>query len=186
MTEFTKFPDELVIAMIAGCSPGHSLTPGFCLDIVPGSNLVTHERTRSVRYRLVQPIETLSAPPTCAGSVPDDIRARGWTVAVHNDYQQGGTPHTFWLFTKDGRYLKGEGRTDHEALNQVREQLDATTNHTPEKTQTEASLGERLWHVFVRGKFCTSVSFPEHLNEDEVRRRLQLARADDVEIKVAP
>jgi hypothetical protein len=54
----------------------------------------------------------------------DDIRALGWTVAVHNDYRQNGEAHTFWLFTKNGRAIKGEGRTDAEALNQVRALLD--------------------------------------------------------------
>lgn len=53
--------------------------------------------------------------PLCA----DDIRALGWSVAVHNDYRLNGEPHTFWLFTKDGRAVKGEGRTDAEALAQV-------------------------------------------------------------------
>lgn len=53
-------------------------------------------------------------------SVPDDIRAAGWMVAVHNDYRLVNVVHTFWLFTKDGRCVKGEGKTDAEALNQVR------------------------------------------------------------------
>ena len=54
-------------------------------------------------------------------AVPDDLRAQGWAVAVHNDYRQDGESHTFWLFTHpDGRYAKGEGRTDAEALAQVR------------------------------------------------------------------
>jgi hypothetical protein len=70
-------------------------------------------------------------------SRPDDIRALGWTVAVHNDYRLNGEPHTFWLFTKPnptftpgnpfGGYdccVKGEGKTDAEALNAVRERLD--------------------------------------------------------------
>jgi hypothetical protein len=26
---------------------------------------------------------------------PDDIRAQGWDVAVHNDYRLGGVFHTF-------------------------------------------------------------------------------------------
>lgn len=56
-------------------------------------------------------------------SLPDDIRARGWTVAVHNDYRQDGKPHTFWLFTKGGRAVKGEGPTDAEALDEVRKAL---------------------------------------------------------------
>lgn len=56
-------------------------------------------------------------------SKPDDIRAQGWSVAVHNDYRLDGMNHTFWLFTKDGRAIKGEGLSDQEALNQVRTQL---------------------------------------------------------------
>lgn len=53
-------------------------------------------------------------------STPDDLRADGWTVAVHNDYRQDGQSYTFWLFTKNGRAVKGEGRTDAEALDEVR------------------------------------------------------------------
>lgn len=49
------------------------------------------------------------------------LRADGWSVAVHNDYRQDGEPHTFWLFTHpDGRWIKGEGRTDAEALEAAR------------------------------------------------------------------
>lgn len=55
---------------------------------------------------------------------PDDIRAKGWMVAVHNDYRLAGRLMTFWLFTKDGRCVKGEGNTDAEALDEVRGQLD--------------------------------------------------------------
>ncbi len=54
---------------------------------------------------------------------PNDIRAAGWAVAVHNDYRQNGTHHTFWLFTKDDRAVKGEGASDLTALNQVRNQI---------------------------------------------------------------
>lgn len=56
-------------------------------------------------------------------NTPDDIRGMGWMVAVHNDYRLGGEFHTFWLFTKDGRAVKGEGRTDREALDVVRATL---------------------------------------------------------------
>lgn len=56
-------------------------------------------------------------------SCPDDIRAQGWTVAVHNDYRLNGIAHTFWLFTKDSWAVKGEGRTDTEALNAVRQKI---------------------------------------------------------------
>jgi hypothetical protein len=47
------------------------------------------------------------------------LRAKGWTVAVHNDYRLDGVAHTFWLFTKNGAALKGEGLTDHDALAEV-------------------------------------------------------------------
>jgi hypothetical protein len=56
-------------------------------------------------------------------SSADDIRAAGWMVAVHNDYHLDGESFTFWLFTKGERAVKGEGKTDAEALNEVREKL---------------------------------------------------------------
>ena len=48
-----------------------------------------------------------------------DLRAAGWTVAAHNDHNLHGVPYTIWIFTKDGRSVKGEGVTDNEALLQV-------------------------------------------------------------------
>lgn len=48
------------------------------------------------------------------------LRENGWMVGVHNDYRLNGEAHTFWLFThSDGRWVKGEGRTDAEALGQA-------------------------------------------------------------------
>lgn len=45
------------------------------------------------------------------------IRKEGGMVAVHNDYKMNGEFHTFWLFTfPDGTFIKGEGKTDVEAL----------------------------------------------------------------------
>jgi hypothetical protein len=57
----------------------------------------------------------------------DDIRAAGWSVAVHNDYRLANVPMTFWLFTnyKTGRFVQGEGCTDAQALDQVRKQINA-------------------------------------------------------------
>ena len=51
----------------------------------------------------------------------DALHKAGWRVAVHNDYRLNGEDHTFWLFTHpNGRWIKGEGRTDAEALSQCR------------------------------------------------------------------
>lgn len=49
------------------------------------------------------------------------LRQNGWMVAVHNDYRQNGVLSTFWLFThqESGRFVKGEGLTDDEAVGQV-------------------------------------------------------------------
>ncbi len=49
----------------------------------------------------------------------DTLRELGWSVAVHNDYRLEGVPHTFWLFTMGDRCVKGEGRTDEDALRAV-------------------------------------------------------------------
>lgn len=56
--------------------------------------------------------------------VPDDIRAAGWAVAVHNDYRINGEAHTFWLFTRGNECVKGEGRSDAEALGRARRALE--------------------------------------------------------------
>lgn len=62
-------------------------------------------------------------------SCADDLRAKGLTVAVHNDYRQDGESRTFWLMTyeddtdgrdKHRRAFKGEGKDDAEALDQIR------------------------------------------------------------------
>lgn len=45
------------------------------------------------------------------------LRSEGWMVAIHNDYRINGEAMTFWLFTHpDGRWVKGEGKTDAEAV----------------------------------------------------------------------
>lgn len=56
-------------------------------------------------------------------SSPNDLRKLGWSVAVHNDYKLNGENYTFWLMTKNNIALKGEGKTDEEALNKIREQI---------------------------------------------------------------
>lgn len=69
-----------------------------------------------------------------------DLRKKGLEVAVHNDYRVDGTPHTFWLMTwarpgtKEVLAFKGEGRTDEEALDQIRARFAEVTDrhkHAP-------------------------------------------------------
>jgi len=48
------------------------------------------------------------------------IRAAGWMVGAHNDYRINGVPMTFWLFTHpSGQWVKGEGMTDLQALEEA-------------------------------------------------------------------
>ena len=57
-------------------------------------------------------------------SCPDDLREKGLSVAVHNDYRLDGERYTFWLMTAEHNgqtiALKGEGKTDEEALDLIR------------------------------------------------------------------
>jgi hypothetical protein len=69
-----------------------------------------------------QPLNPAADRALCEG-LPDDIRALGWGVAIHNDYRLNGEQFTFWLFTKGDHCIKGEGRTDVDALNQIRDAL---------------------------------------------------------------
>jgi hypothetical protein len=48
------------------------------------------------------------------------LRGAQWMVAVHNDYRLNGNLMTFWLFTHPcGRFIKGEGNSDTEAVTQA-------------------------------------------------------------------
>jgi len=60
------------------------------------------------------------------GSNADDLREKGWLVAVHNDYVQNDIRMTFWLLTHSptGRFVRGEGCTDEDALDLCRAQIE--------------------------------------------------------------
>jgi hypothetical protein len=47
------------------------------------------------------------------------LRQCGWRIAIHNDYMLHGQLHTFWGLTRDGRFVKGEGLSDRDALAEV-------------------------------------------------------------------
>jgi hypothetical protein len=72
----------------------------------------------------------------------DDLRAKGWRVAVHNDYRLDGIDCTFWLFTHpDGRWIKGEGPTDADAIRRARALSSALpSSEEPQRGDTAAHL----------------------------------------------
>lgn len=51
-------------------------------------------------------------------SVLDELRRDGWMVVCHNDYRLNGVLMTWWSFARGSQYVKGEGHTDAEALDQ--------------------------------------------------------------------
>lgn len=86
---------------------------------------------------LSQPAQAQQPAASVPAWCPNDIRSAGWAVAVHNDYRLYGEPHTFWLFTHGDKAVKGEGRTDAEALNQVRALLGLTASPPPPAAAAE-------------------------------------------------
>ncbi len=106
------------------------------------------------------------------------LRSEGWAVAVHNDYRLNGEPHTFWLFTKGERALKGEGRTDAEALAQALARCKAPARAPLERTKRLAELGallseapgkqgeiiRQIWSSFIECEPC--IAFPTAGHED--------------------
>ena len=55
----------------------------------------------------------------------DELRERGWSVAIHNDYRINREPRTFLLLThSNGRWVKGEATTDEGAIRQCRDQIE--------------------------------------------------------------
>lgn len=68
---------------------------------------------------------------------PDDLRELGLQVAVHNDSRLNGERYTFWLmtYTPPGDYrratyaFRGEGKTDREALDQIRARFAELTDN---------------------------------------------------------
>lgn len=81
-------------------------------------------------------------------STPDDLRELGWSVAVHNDYYVDGKRYTFWLMTKDGVAVKGEGQTDEDALTQIRVKVATRAQETPYEEKVAAwreVINKALW-----------------------------------------
>jgi|GEM_PF-1875057 len=91
---------------------------GYCqTDITVEPALTAEEAQTVAREALAQ--QTALRPQPSGETRADALRAAGWSVAVHNDYRLNGEAHTFWLWTHpDGRWIKGEGRTDEDALSQ--------------------------------------------------------------------
>lgn len=109
--------DQTFRELIRGKQP----EPAKVEEVFEGQDVSPEDRLESAREQLRQVVLVCD---TLRESCADDLRAGSWSVAAHNDYRLDGMPHTFWLLTHpDGRWIKGEGRTDGEALNHIRAEL---------------------------------------------------------------
>lgn len=110
------------------------------------------------------------------GVLLEALRGAGWSVAVHNDYRINGEAMTFWLFTHPcGRWIKGEGRTDAEALTAARAALAGVLTAVDCTFEpTDHALG-----VLIDGG-APSTSQPRHPGGCKVtaRERLRACAAD--------
>lgn len=87
----------------------------------------------------------------CQGEDPigmlNRLRDQGWAVAVHNDYWLAGERYTFWLFThRDGRWIKGEGRTDAEALAKASADAETLLSLSQERDRLREALEPFIKH----------------------------------------
>ncbi len=103
--------------------------PDFDDDAVAELRFVHVEPDHNNAIAALERVHALLDAPTAPDpTMTDDpwplltkLRDTGWSVAIHNDYWQNGIRYSFWLFTDKhtGRYVKGEGHTDSEALTQA-------------------------------------------------------------------
>lgn len=95
---------------------------------VKGEGLSDTEALNTVRAQIGQNLQHGKADPA---SVPDDLRARGWATTIHNDFKLDGVFGTYWVMTRDGRTVVGEGATDAIALDQIRARAMPIENDNP-------------------------------------------------------
>lgn len=94
---------------------------------MPPAKQTTYDRMREALESTIKEREALRGANEAA-SLRDTLKELGWSVGVHNDYTLNGEDHTFWLFTHpSGRFVRGEGRTDAEALKAALDQVHGLT-----------------------------------------------------------
>ena len=112
-----------------------------------------------------------------------ELRDAGWTVTVHNDYRISGQSMTFWLFDHvDGRQMKGEGKTDAEAI-EICWQRHKSWKVIPDAQTIDPFIVKRIWAVKEAFRFYIDASDNE-LRERNISREsvLCLAREMDREL----
>ncbi len=94
-----------------------------------------------------------------------ELREHGWMVAVHNDYTLGGQRHTFWLLTKGDRCVKGEARTDKEALQSAFDQAIRIESAEQPKLDTARAALLKIVRSIQRGAPQFRSESPTYVND---------------------
>jgi hypothetical protein len=59
------------------------------------------------------------------------LRMADWMVVCHNDYRLNHELMTFWSFSRGNEYVRGEGKTDAEAISEVEYNIQKLTGKVP-------------------------------------------------------
>jgi hypothetical protein len=111
-------------ALLVALAPLLSMVEDHAAEIAPAVVADAARRARLTIGALITERDDAAAErERLVAASPDDLREQGWAVAVHNDYRLNGERFTFWLLTRGDRCVKGEGRTDADALNEIRRAL---------------------------------------------------------------
>ncbi len=120
------------------------------------------------------------------------LRDAGWVVAAHNDYQQNGVPHTFWLLTRDNHEcVKGEGITDSAALAQIVYQLEARYAEGDQKPSEPVGmdherLAEALYLADAHLHRPTDRCYPWSENHDKDQHQFRVAADEIIRLLAVP
>jgi hypothetical protein len=101
---------------------GHRPIPDHALVVLSGEIKAVYPTSRALGKSTPE-LQVPEPPSAIDLARPDDLRARGWWVACHNDYMVDGTRRTFWLLTKGDACVQSRGATDKTALNHIRADL---------------------------------------------------------------
>lgn len=114
----------------------------------------------------------------------DKMRAKGWTVAVHNDYRLNGRHHTFWLFTNGDYAAKGEGSTDDEAIQRASTEADRIVAEMASLGESTLNMADRVAELTQeRDAACDRARDLDARLEAEIAEVPRAMQAEEVRIR---
>ena len=131
------------VACVGLSSEGRTLSPPEPMCSVHCG----HGNEDSVCVMLDDPQEIIKVLRDAWAHLPDDLRAAGWSVAGHEDSVEDGIQMTTWRVTKSidsvSQSIYGDGESDAEALNKIREHLKDREQNKEFYARSDARLVRR-------------------------------------------